>query len=1344
MRHAILWLVLLLMLCQLTALAVPVEQTETLDFTVSSADQSVADAIIYTALTSMGYNVNITSMRMSSAVVAADSGAFDGIAFQIPAAVADARNLILVPESIFEAEYWVYVRKGSALETNSWADLQGLRVAHEVQRPFIQQRMLEHGIIPTQMVGRSTLFAALLNGDVDAVVLPKFAGSDIPMPAAVTERAKLDTTLAYTYLHKSNAALAPKLAITYRQMKQSGLLAKILNRDKSFFQDEGNSFLHISSYTNNIQTDVDISNGIQTAIMQNRNHELRILSLDSSSTPNPQARLETAETTLRLDYVATRPDVIIVTDQYALEFIENVYYRLFLGVPVIYTGLPTDLADTLQGMEVYFTNITEQIAAKETVTQMLAMYPNTKHLFVLNDSFADGRLWQKEIAAQLEEFEDRLDITYNKALPLQELLIQLQNLPKDTLVLTGWYFTEADGRAFAGNELHRQLAGHTAAPVFGLNLASFGGGQLGGLYVNRTAEGQFAGEVAVALAKGEDISALLSSAKDKMPNQWIFDYAAMQQAPTMKRKLPEGATILNRPRSLVRDEPVVSALVLLIFVLGVVFIIRLTRQNRELMLTKDSLNTAELLLKKDMDIKLVKEKLETIIESAPLAFITMYHNGTIVHTNQRAQEVLGLLPGDNIAKVYDINADSADIVREVEAKGTVFDKFASVLMADGAHHRYLVNVSGSEHEGQKSLLLWCFDIEMLEERSDSLERAQQDLQRMIDALPLPMLIVNPVNYQIVYANDLFAKQFTQGQTPDSLSSYLLAPQDADAIVSPDASIEEVELQLRLPDNTMIDVVCISAGLVYNGRYAVSVMLKDITAQKLQAAMLQNTAEKEKEANQLKSTFIVNMSHEIRTPMNAIIGLSELELRKKHDPKTHSAFTKIASASNVLLNIINDILDFSKMEAQKLSIFADEFSMMQTLGSALLVFQQHHQQQVEILVEVDLSIPATLLGDSTRLWQILKNILDNSRKFTKEGHIAFRTTLQSREAAQCVLVFTIEDTGSGMTDAQVERLFTPFEQFHKKTGKDVGTGLGMSITKQLVALMGGTMTVESTLGKGTTTAIVMPFAVPADVPTVLAEQDKLTGKTFVVIADNETAATNLVQLLSAVQMTGHSVSTAQAAETLHESTADIILFDETFGGVTATQLSLATHLPPQAHLLQLTLTQDANNDTLGECMEKPVLPTAILQMVSQLCRGYEVARDETTLPQYPAARVLLCEDNYINQEVALGMLEAFGIHATVADNGQEALTLLANQPFDLVLMDILMPVMDGHQTARAIRGNNTPFQHVPIVAMTANAMAEEVNICREEGMNGHIAKPIEFDNLAAQLKCWLGANRTGTQ
>ncbi|MBF0188291.1 MAG: response regulator [Magnetococcales bacterium] len=519
-----------------------------------------------------------------------------------------------------------------------------------------------------------------------------------------------------------------------------------------------------------------------------------------------------------------------------------------------------------------------------------------------------------------------------------------------------------------------------------------------------------------------------------------------------------------------------------------------------------------------------------------------------------------------------------------------------------------------------------------------------------------------------------------------------------------------------------------------------------------------------EASRSKGQFLANMSHEIRTPMNAVIGLTDLALQKEMTPHLRDYLEKISGASNSLLRIINDILDFSKIEAGKLEIEQRRFFLRDLLDALADMFRaQASRKHIELILSAAEECRLELIGDALRVEQVLMNLISNALKFTDEGEIevAVRTLMQSKK--EITLELSVRDTGIGMTPDQTERLFQEFVQADSSTTRKYGgTGLGLTISRKLVEMMGGTIDVESMVGKGSLFRFTVTLG-HHDTLTMdhLAPRGEEAPKRALIVDDNRTARTAVVAMM---EMFGfHTTSVASGAEAVamvQERSAprfDLVIVDgfmpDMDGVATLTALQQnrddrVTDDDGRSTVILLSgFGEQEPTDTeitIDARIDKPVNCSTLYNTVLEVF-GKEVVETRRSRHsevdvaavrrRIAGAEILLVEDNVINQQVAREVLQAVGLRITVAENGRIALDQLHYSRFDLVLMDIQMPVMDGYQATQAIR-EQPQFATLPIIAMTAHAMRGDLEACLAVGMNGHVTKPIDRNHLYTTLTEWI--------
>jgi len=767
--------------------------------------------------------------------------------------------------------------------------------------------------------------------------------------------------------------------------------------------------------------------------------------------------------------------------------------------------------------------------------------------------------------------------------------------------------------------------------------------------------------------------------------------------------------------------------------------------------------------------------LRGVQETSPVGIVVVGPDGRIRYANPRWAEVFGTtveaVLGTNVSKCWMDISERERLVGQLGREGVLCGAEVRMQRADGVPLWIELSSMEIEQAGERLRVAWMNDITARKDAEAKMRALLEEQRAMFETATLGIAFVK--DRMILNCNNRLDALFGHpAGYLDGKSTRIWYPDDTGYVSGGGEVYEQLargethrrEQLLERRDGTRfwcrlngraVDPRDPSLGSVW--------LLEDVTAEHAAAEALREAKEVAEEATRTKSMFLANMSHEIRTPMNAIIGMAHLALKTDLTPKQRDYVQKVHNAGTSLLGIINDILDFSKIEAGKLDMESVEFSLEETLGNlSTVVGQKVFEKGLELLFDVAPDVPNALVGDPLRVGQILVNLVNNAVKFTDSGEIGLRVRMLETTGGKVKLEMSVRDTGIGMTPEQSARLFKPFQQADGSTTRKYGgTGLGLTICKRLVEMMGGTIGVESEAGRGSTFGFTAWFGLGVERERRQRTLEGMKALRILVVDDNPAAREVLVSHLSnlpqaAVDQVGSGEEAIEAVRA-HAATAryDLVLMDWRMGGMDGIDAARRIkHDPmdaPAPAVVMVTafgreeLRGTADEAGIDGFLVKPVNASTLFDAIVRLfapesAPTHEAVAAPSRTQRYDLTgmQVLLAEDNEINQQIAVELMESVGARVDVAGDGRQAVDRLAAagpEAYDVVLMDLQMPELDGYGAVAEIR-REPRFREVPVIAMTAHAMVEERERCLAAGMNDHITKPIDPDVLYGTLARWF--------
>ena len=770
----------------------------------------------------------------------------------------------------------------------------------------------------------------------------------------------------------------------------------------------------------------------------------------------------------------------------------------------------------------------------------------------------------------------------------------------------------------------------------------------------------------------------------------------------------------------------------------------------------------------------------SLVESLPLNVLRKDLNGKIVSANQRYCETIGA-PLEELIGKDDFDLFPAELAqkytdddRRVLETGQVLNDIEKHQTSEGEsiYVEIFKSPIRDSHGDVAGVQVMFWDVTKRQESEETLERERDLMRTLMDHIP-DWIFVKDTQGRFVTANTSLLETLgvtsldeAIGKTDFDFMEAELAQhyaEDDDAVVTSGDPLVNREEIGKDPDGNEFCLLTSKIPLRdANGSVTGLVgICRNITKRKRAEEELRQAKEAADSANRAKSEFVANMSHEIRTPMNGIIGMSELLADTDLGPEQSEYLCMIQQSAESLLGLLNDILDFSKIEAGKLELEAVPFNLSDSVGKTTRTLAARAAEKgLELACRISPELPERLIGDPGRLRQIIVNLVGNAIKFTERGEVVVEVEPQTRADGAVMLHFSVTDTGIGIPEKQQHVIFDAFRQADASTTRRFGgTGLGLAISSQLVRMMGGSIWIESEVGRGTVFHFTAEFQIAQDQPSASRfHLASLTALSTLIVDDNATNRRILDEMLKSWTLAPKVVESGVAALTEMQRAANeghpyrLVLLDCMMPGMDGFTLAeLIGGNPGLAGPTMIMISSAARTGDAERCrnlgiirhMTKPVIKSelfdTIVDALGEDADEPEVLQEDLSGLIGPPLHILLVEDGLINQRVATGFLERAGHTVSLANNGKEAVDATEQQDFDLVLMDVQMPVMDGHEATAIIRQREKESGgHLKIIAMTAAAMKGDRDRCLQAGMDAYVSKPIDLEELFKTIAVQTGA------
>ena len=1060
---------------------------------------------------------------------------------------------------------------------------------------------------------------------------------------------------------------------------------------------------------------------------------------------------------LEFKYHSTQFELIISVDDNALIFLQTYKKRLFPNTPVVFGGVNNFVDHSWPSREEY-TGVTEEINIASTINLALQLHPKIEEILVIRDQTLTGKKLHQQVSQVLGKDPQSPSVTFLGDGSFAELLETLKTKKGNQLILFTAFFRDNTGKIFESDEVIEQISQSTDLPLYGVLESYLGRGIIGGLLTGGFTEGKKVGELAVRVLAGEKVTNI--PLVRQSPYRYMFDYLQLNKHNIALSALPPNSTIINEPFSFTFRQR-------FFLLVGVIAI--LIQFTIIFLLTRSILKRRKL----QSDLSAALKQQEVILDNSRVG-IAFFRHHNLIWSNDRFKKMFGYREeeyvGSLVTKFYNNAQDQQQLIKEAPSLFRSGKSYhAEFLMKRQNDSTFWAHVSGlalTPHDFSQGVIWEVEDIhqrktaEQENRRQEKILRESEKKFRLLFQHSNDMILIHDAEEQIVDINQkaLTLLGFTE---QESLKSYMrqlfcnssecqgIFEHSSKLLQSQD--FVQFEVLMKKKSGDLFPVEVSSSAIEIEGHRLTQSIIRDIAEQRKYQEGLKQAKQAAEEAAKAKSDFLAIMSHEIRTPMNGVIGMTDLLActNLTEDQKEYVQLIEISG--NNLMRVINDILDFSKIEADKLEIENTPFELRPCIENIVnLLSEKAFSKSLDLFFWISPRVPTRLGGDVLRLQQILMNIIGNAIKFTNTGEILVLVTQLRQEGDQLTLQCSVQDTGIGIPPEQLDSLFEAFSQVDSSiTRKFGGTGLGLAISKRLVELMGGEIKVESTLGKGSIFSFTIQTTVLTDtaINSEALIPSNLKGKRALILDTHQKRIEILAQLLTSWEILPTIAQDPTiAVDLLAQETFDFVIIDQFGWAIFQAQPFLFTKITDLPILLIHSPQEvPAKNYAQLSCqsMNKPIRPQQLLQQLENLLSPNE---DQVTSPQEVQANpveidlitsnpleIILAEDNIINQLITQKILTKLGYHTDIVNNGLELLQACKKKSYDLILMDIQMPQMNGVEATQEIRQTLPPDKQPKIIAMTANALKGDREKYLASGMDGYLSKPVRIKDIETTLK-----------